>query len=526
MRIGSGRTQGLRCRLRSATPCYDFNQVVPLEMDALLWDLSRRPAMLRSYLFPYFANPSCVFVFAVSALSCGAEPLRDELEPFLEENCFDCHDDETSEGGLSLLDLEFAPGRAENFKIWERVFDRIGSDEMPPKNKPRPDAAAKAVVLEKLEAPLLAADRENKAARGRVNMRGLTRREYEHTVHDLLGVDLPLQELLPEDPATHGFETVASGQQLSHFNLASYLEAADLALDEAFGRAIRGDREFKRSIEAAMLGKAGAGRGNFRGPETRDGQSIAWPIRIQFYGRMPATRVPESGWYRITLTDVQAVNAVSGSAWGTLRSGACASNEPMLYPVGIVEATAERRDLSYSAWIREGHMLELKPNDSTRKSAPTGATGGNVSYKGRDLKEAGFEGIAISGIEIERIYPNAERWQIRKLLLGDLSKEDAMALMATSGSSPACAARAGDPPVRKPRLPPAGERPADRSLRRACARRVARRRPAPSRRPACRLPRDPLLAAVPDIHRKARLARRPRDRFPAQLHAVELDAGC
>ena len=240
-----------------------------MEKDSFPWELGRHPAMLQSYFSRYLLDFSCVLVIAISSIASSAAPLHEDLEPFLEENCFDCHDDETSKGGLNLLSLEFAPDRAENFKLWERVFDRIGSDEMPPKNKPRPDAAAKRAVLEMLEAPLFAAARNDKATRGRVNARRLTRREYEYTLHDLLGVDLPLQELLPEDPATHGFETVASGQQLSHFNIASYLEAADLALDEAFGRAIRGDREFKRAIGHAKLGKAGAGRGNFRGRDAR-----------------------------------------------------------------------------------------------------------------------------------------------------------------------------------------------------------------------------------------------------------------
>ena len=363
-------------------------------------------------------------------------PTRDRLEPFLETHCFDCHDDETQKGSLNLYDLKFAPQSEANFSRWVRVFDRVESGEMPPAKKPRPEAAEKAVFLKALETPLLAADLKDKNSEGRVHVRRLTRREYEHTVHDLLGIDIPLQELLPEDPATHGFETVAEGQQLSHHNLARYLEAADLALDEAFKRSIKGDEAFSRTINAAKLGRAGAGRGNYRGPETRDGISIAWPLRIQFYGRMPATRVPDSGWYRVTLKDLHAINPKSGSAWGTLRSGACSSNEPILHTIGIVEATKQKRDVSFEAWIRKGHMLELKPNDATRKTAPNGATGGNVSFKGRDLKKQGYEGIAVSGIQIERVYPNAKRWELRNFLLGNLPKEDAKALMV-AGTVPA-----------------------------------------------------------------------------------------
>lgn len=107
-----------------------------------------------------------------------------------------------------------------------------------------------------------------------------------------------------------------------------------------------------------------------------------------------------------------------GAVWGTLNSGTCYSNAPMLYMIGLVEATSQPRDVVYEAWIREDHMLELKPNDATLKRAPTGATGGNVSFKDRDLKKQGFEGIAHRGIEIERIYPMGSCKMVKETLFG------------------------------------------------------------------------------------------------------------
>ncbi|MGI9244734.1 MAG: DUF1587 domain-containing protein, partial [Verrucomicrobiales bacterium] len=289
--------------------------------------MMHRPRPIRQWL-----QIATLIALALPALAAGADPIREKLEPFLEEHCFDCHDDETMEGDLNLYELEFEPSHPANSRLWERVYERIESGEMPPKKKSRPDPDAKGEFLKTIAGPLLAADRKDRETRGRVHVRRLTRREYEHSVHDLLGIDIPLEELLPEDPVTHGFETVASGQQLSHFNLERYLEAADLALEEAFSRALVGDRKFSKMVPALKLGKAGSGRGNYRGPETPGKNlAIAWPMRLQFYGRMPATRVPESGWYRITLRDLHGINAKAGAVWGTLNSGACASNEPILH---------------------------------------------------------------------------------------------------------------------------------------------------------------------------------------------------
>ena len=65
-------------------------------------------------------------------------------------------------------------------------------------------------------------------------MRRLTRAEYENTVRDLF--DLPgiaLQGDLPADGSAHGFDNNADALDISHVNLAKYVEAADHALDMA-----------------------------------------------------------------------------------------------------------------------------------------------------------------------------------------------------------------------------------------------------------------------------------------------------
>ncbi len=355
-----------------------------------------------------------------------------ELETFLSQHCYECHDDTTDKGDLNLLDLEFAPDQFDNFLAWQNVFDMVETGEMPPKDEPRPDADKIASFLDRLKQPLVAASRAASIESGRVNVRRLTRREYEYTIHDLLGVDLPLQEILPDDPSTHGFETVATGQHLSHHNLGAYLEAADLALADAFGRTHGKDNNFSRAYSPEELTKKG--NGNFRGPEIRDGLSISWPMTLQFYGRMPVTNVPKSGWYRVTLKDVHAINPRNGAVWGTLRSGECSSNAPVLYMLGLVEATTEKRDIVYDAWIRKGHNLELKPNDITLKKPPSGATGGNVSYQGRDLIKEGFEGIAISGIAIESIHPNSDRKEMWRNLYPGMNSEKVAKLQSDNSA--------------------------------------------------------------------------------------------
>lgn len=358
---------------------------------------------------------------SVACLSGSAwAELPEALTSFIDQHCVECHDADVSKGGLDLTALKFEPNQSANFSQWQRVFERVRDGEMPPKKQAQPEKAVLDQFLAGLSQPLLKADAEDVAAEGRVRSRKLTRTEYEHTLHDLLGIDIPVKALLPEDRASHGFETVAEGQQLSHHQLARYLDVADLALTEAFKRALDGDTAFERHCTPKELAKFT--RGNYRGPDLRDDRSLSWPITLQFFGRMKVTEVPEDGWYRITLQDVQAVNpGTEGAVWGTLRSGVCYSNAPMLYMIGLVEATSTPRDLVYEAWIQKDHMLELKPNDATLKRAATGANGGNVSFKGRDLAKDGFSGISNRGIDIERIYPNGDSQKVKRFLFGDVN---------------------------------------------------------------------------------------------------------
>lgn len=340
------------------------------------------------------------------------------LSTFIDQHCVDCHDADVKKGGLDLTALSFDLQDGTRLKTWQHVFERVRDGKMPPKKKPQPEKAEAESFLTALKEPLLKADEQDIKANGRVRSRRLTRTEYEHTLHDLLGIDIPLKTLLPEDRASHGFETVAEGQQLSHHQLARYLDVADLALSEAFSRALKGDKPYHVHCTPKDLAKFT--RGNYRGPDFRDGKSISWPITLQFFGRMKATEVPEDGWYRITLQGVHAINpGPGGVVWGALRSGVCYSNAPMLYMIGLVGATTTPRDLTFEAWMQKGHMLELRPQDATLKRAKTGANGGNVSFEGRNLAEDGFAGIAHSGIDMQRIHPNADTATLKKRLFGE-----------------------------------------------------------------------------------------------------------
>ena len=57
-------------------------------------------------------------------------------EVFLGNYCFDCHDDETKEADLNLLEL--GPVDEINAAVWKSVWAQVAMGEMPPKNKSQP----------------------------------------------------------------------------------------------------------------------------------------------------------------------------------------------------------------------------------------------------------------------------------------------------------------------------------------------------------------------------------------------------
>ena len=208
--------------------------------------------MKRLFFFPsrlYFlaALRLCVSFSFFSAPATAAPPTK-----FFEAHCHACHDAGTKQGGLDLTALKFDPADAENVARWVAVHDRVAAGEMPPKKKPRPPAADLAAATKVLHDDLVAAETAAATKDGRPRLRRLTRGEYENTVRDLFDLPgLPLQIDLPADGSAHGFDKNYDALDLSHVNLAKYLEAADRVLDVAVATRPRAPTPVKQRISLA-----------------------------------------------------------------------------------------------------------------------------------------------------------------------------------------------------------------------------------------------------------------------------------
>jgi hypothetical protein len=177
-----------------------------------------------------------------------ARQFENEIRPILAANCLTCHGGPKPKGDFRLDQLKPDFDDEATRERWLRVFDRVSAGEMPPKTKPRPAAKDVAAVTDWITRQAQAALAASRAGQGRVVLRRLNRAEYENTVRDLLGVDVDLKDALPLDSSANGFDNVGDALHTSSFLMEKYLEAANIALDEAIANRPRPTTISKRYV--------------------------------------------------------------------------------------------------------------------------------------------------------------------------------------------------------------------------------------------------------------------------------------
>lgn len=163
------------------------------------------------------------------AVVFGAEAAHAQAPPetldraLVDRHCLTCHNARLRTGGLALdeVDLTEVAAHAETL---EKVVRKLRAGQMPPPERPRPDAAAVAAFVSELETAL---DRVAAAAPnpGRIAVHRMTRVEYVNAVHDLLALEID-PSMLPVDDPGIGFDNNADILSVTPALMARYLSAA------------------------------------------------------------------------------------------------------------------------------------------------------------------------------------------------------------------------------------------------------------------------------------------------------------
>jgi mono/diheme cytochrome c family protein len=244
-----------------------------------------------SIIRPLFRFPALLaLIFFVASLgfygvASGAEP----FETFLTTHCVRCHGPQKNEGNIRIDQLTRNFKAGADIQRWGEVLEKINSGEMPPEKQPMPTQAELAAFVTSLDAKLKEGRAARMAARPAVTHYRLSRKEYQNTVYDLLGVryDPAMPGALNEDTLWHGFERIGSELSLSPSHVDRYYNAAGVVLDRALPTASGEARKVRKTAAELQY------NGGKTQQEALDRFGIKRPLRWLLYpGRVDAALTP------------------------------------------------------------------------------------------------------------------------------------------------------------------------------------------------------------------------------------------
>lgn len=244
----------------------------------------KHPAYSQQPTLTYFAALRLASLTIAVGLSCAGAALgADPFEEFLAKHCARCHGAAKSEGDVRIdkFSRDFKAGADTHH--WGEVLDRINSGQMPPKGEPKPTQDEIATFVTSLDSRLKEGRAARMAARSAVSHYRLSRKEYQNTVYDLLGVryDPAKPGELNEDTLWHGFERIGSELSLSPSHVDRYYRAAEIVLDRAFPATSTESRKVRKTAVELRY------NGGKTQQETLDRFSIKRPLRyLLFPGRV------------------------------------------------------------------------------------------------------------------------------------------------------------------------------------------------------------------------------------------------
>ena len=245
------------------------------------------------------------------------------VKPLISAHCVECHGEDEQKAGLRLDTLTSDLHDDAAMGTWIKVLDKLTAGEMPPKKKPRPPQVQIDAATRWLSQGLAAASLERQQKHGRVVLRRLNATEYENTLRDLLGRQVELKELLPEDNSAAGFDNVSAVLDLSATHLLRYQDAAERAVLSTIP--IHPPIHFASKLTGREMSEKGP---NFRQTLTRicklQGDSLIFYGKLPRYGLCATESVPSAGRYHITMSACavgESVKSVAAAFMIVNRSG-------------------------------------------------------------------------------------------------------------------------------------------------------------------------------------------------------------
>jgi hypothetical protein len=223
----------------------------------------------------------------------AADPVRARLDDtqraFVNDYCVRCHNATKQKGKLQLDNISFLIDSLEQAERWQKILNQLNASEMPPEGARQPERERKAEFLDALSHTLVTARKIIGDQGGRIAMRRLNQREYQNTIHDLLGVEVDVRTL-PADGGTGTFDTVGTSLFMSSDQVEQYLALGRRALDEYFARASAGPQQrFKAREEAEVVANRQM-NGLWKRTKEMHEQYVRWAAAVDEAAKRPENR--------------------------------------------------------------------------------------------------------------------------------------------------------------------------------------------------------------------------------------------
>ena len=166
------------------------------------------------------------FAAAIIAAPAAGQPVSGvDGQALIDRYCVTCHNDRLETGGFSFEPLDVADVAAHP-EAWENVVRKLRAGAMPPRPRPRPDQKTYDGFRFWIERELDAAAAADLNPGRTETFHRLSRTEYRNAVRDLLALDVSVDELLPADDTSYGFDNIAGVLGVSPTLMERYLSAA------------------------------------------------------------------------------------------------------------------------------------------------------------------------------------------------------------------------------------------------------------------------------------------------------------
>src|ERR671912_2089093 len=170
------------------------------------------------------ASPTRPAAIKPAASHEAGSMLPAEQNALLKQYCASCHNDRTKAGTMSLQAFDTA-NVLEHTELAEKMIRKLRAGMMPPAGARRPDAATLSGLAAAMETRIDRAAALNPNPGWRPSQR-LNRAEYERAVKDLLAIDVDVNQFLPADTISDGFDNIADTQTISSTLMEGYVRAA------------------------------------------------------------------------------------------------------------------------------------------------------------------------------------------------------------------------------------------------------------------------------------------------------------